>query len=72
MAEFDFRTCPNCNGYGVRDSGKNCTTCGGSGSGGLRSSNGMIGSGEIIIEKSTGRVVSPSAFRKIMEARHAK
>lgn len=43
--EIEFRVCPNCSGYGVRDNGKNCKTCGGSGSGGLHSTNGCIGSG---------------------------
>lgn len=25
---FDFRTCPRCNGYGVLDNGRNCRGCG--------------------------------------------
>lgn len=70
MNDFDFRTCPNCAGYGVRDSGANCRTCGGSGTGGLRSTNGCIGSGEIIIDTATGRIVPPSEFRKLMLEKH--
>lgn len=66
MSEYDFKECPKCYGYGVLDSGKNCTNCGGSGSGGLRSQNGMIGSGEIIIERATGRRISHSEFAKKM------
>lgn len=60
--EIDFRTCPNCNGYGVRDNGKNCVTCGGVGSGGLHSTDGRIGSGEIMIDKKTGRQVTLKEF----------
>lgn len=60
--DFDFQTCPRCNGYGVRDSGANCTTCGGKGRGGLAS--GRIGSGDIIIEKATGRPVSLAEFNR--------
>lgn len=66
MSEYDFRTCPDCGGYGVRDNGRNCKTCGGAGSGGLHSQDGMIGSGEIIIDRGTGRVVSRHEFRKAM------
>lgn len=64
MSEFDFRECPSCGGYGVRDNGKNCVTCGGSGSNGLRSTDGIIGSGEVIIEVATGRRVSQKEFLK--------
>ena len=71
MSKYDFRECPSCGGYGVRDNGRNCKTCGGSGSGGLRSGNGRIGSGEIIIEKETGRIVSPAEFRREMLAQIA-
>ncbi|MCZ4340145.1 hypothetical protein O4H52_00905 [Sphingomonadaceae bacterium G21617-S1] len=35
--QIDFRECPHCGGYGVRDNGDNCRTCGGVGRGGLRS-----------------------------------
>lgn len=66
--EFDFRTCPDCGGFGVRDNGRNCRPCGGSGSGGLRGS-GVIGSGEIIIETASWRVVSPKEYRRIMAGR---
>ncbi|GAA5073554.1 hypothetical protein N0B44_15670 [Roseibacterium beibuensis] len=61
MSDFEFRTCPRCNGYGVLDSGRNCPECGGVGRGGLHGS-GQIGSGEIIIETGTGRRVSLSEF----------
>lgn len=69
MSEFDFRECPRCGGYGVRDDGANCVTCGGSGSGGLLSRNGSIGSGEIIVERSTGRLVSRAEFAEIIKRR---
>jgi hypothetical protein len=48
-----FRPCPSCGGYGVLDSGTNCTTCGGEGRGGLNGP-GTIGSGEIMIDQDTG------------------
>lgn len=66
MSEYDFRECPRCHGYGVRDNGKNCTNCGGKGSGGLRTQNGAIGSGEIIIERSTGRQITHAEFARRM------
>lgn len=69
MAEYDFRECPKCGGYGVRDNGRNCVTCGGTGSNGLRSTDGIIGSGEIIIERGTGRIVSRKEFTKAILAR---
>ena len=62
MSEHEFRECPHCGGYGVRDNGRNCVTCGGSGSGGLRSQDGVIGSGEIIVEKATGRIIPSREF----------
>lgn len=64
MSEYDFRTCPRCNGFGILDIGHNCTNCGGSGTHGLRSKDGMIGSGEIIIDRSTGRQVTYAEFAK--------
>jgi len=64
MSEFEFRECPQCGGYGVLDNGKNCTYCGGKGRGGLWSQNGVIGSGEIIIEKATGRHISRDEFAR--------
>lgn len=67
--EFDFRECPQCGGYGVRDNGDNCVTCGGHGRGGLRSSDGVIGSGEIIMERGTGRIVSREEFAAEMTRR---
>jgi hypothetical protein len=66
MSEYDFRECKRCHGYGVLDSGKNCTNCGGSGTGGLHATNGSIGSGEIIIERATGRQISHAEFAKRM------
>jgi hypothetical protein len=62
MSEFDFRICPKCNGFGVRDTGRNCKNCGGSGSHGLHSTDGVIGSGEIIIERATGRTLTVREF----------
>jgi hypothetical protein len=56
--EIEFRTCPLCSGYGVLDSGRNCRECGGSGTGGLRSTNGIIGSGELMFDKATGRRIT--------------
>ena len=64
MSDYDFRTCPMCNGYGVLDNGRNCTNCGGIGTGGLRSKEGVIGSGEIIIERATGRQITHAEFAK--------
>lgn len=65
--EIEFRECPHCHGYGVRDSGKNCETCGGVGSGGL--SSGGIGSGEIMVDKKTRRQIS---IRELNEYHAAK
>ena len=64
MSEYDFRTCPRCNGYGTLDSGHNCANCGGSGTHGLRSRDGVIGSGEIIIDRTTGKQISHSEFAR--------
>lgn len=68
VSEFRFRDCPRCGTYGVRDNGDNCTNCGGTGTGGLDSTNGCIGSGEIIIEVATGRQVSTDEFSRRMKA----
>lgn len=65
--EYEFRECPHCGGYGIRDNGRNCVTCGGSGTHGLRSRDGVIGSGEIIIERASGRIVPYSEFLKVAE-----
>ena len=54
---IEFRECPKCGGYGVRDNGDNCTTCGGSGRGGLNGG-GQIGSGELMFDRDTGRRVT--------------
>lgn len=63
--EIDFRECPDCGGYGVRDNGRNCKTCGGVGAGGLNSPPGScIGSGEIMVEKGTRRIISRDEFRQ--------
>jgi hypothetical protein len=51
--DIEFRECPCCGGYGVRDNGDNCTECGGVGRGGLNGP-GTIGSGEIMFDKATG------------------
>lgn len=69
--KIEFQTCPNCAGYGVRDNGANCTTCGGKGRGGLHGS-GTIGSGEIMIDKETGRRVTAGELVERMEAAAAK
>lgn len=69
MSEYTFKTCVRCAGYGVRDNGYNCTTCGGSGTGGLHSTDGCIGSGEVIVETGTGRVISHADFTQRMNAR---
>lgn len=61
--EIEFRTCPKCNGYGVLDSGANCRECGGKGRGGLRSD--QIGSGEIMIDKATGRRVTVEELNRL-------
>lgn len=58
-SDIDFVRCPDCGGYGVRDNGDNCRTCGGSGTGGLRSTDGMIGSGEIMVDQVTRRRLEP-------------
>lgn len=68
MSELIFRDCPRCATYGVLDNGDNCTNCGGSGTGGLSSLDGCIGSGEIIIEKSSGRQISHEEFTHRMLA----
>lgn len=62
MSGYDFRSCPRCNGYGILDSGYNCTNCGGNGTHGLHSKDGVIGSGEIIIERATGRQITHAEF----------
>jgi hypothetical protein len=67
MPEIEFSECPHCGGYGVRDNGDNCITCGGSGTGGLHSTNGCIGSGELMYEKSTGRLISAKELADLMK-----
>ena len=66
MSEYDFKTCPQCSGYGVLDNGRNCTGCGGKGTGGLHTKNGVIGSGEIIIDMATGQHITHAEFAKRM------
>ena len=62
-----FRQCPDCGGYGVRDNGDNCATCGGVGRGGLNSGPGhCMGSGELIIDRETRRVLSHAEFMAIV------
>ncbi len=66
MADIDFRECPYCGGYGVRDNGDNCVTCGGVGRGGLRSPPGsIIGSGEIMVDRQTRRILTREEFMQI-------
>jgi hypothetical protein len=67
MSAYDFRECPRCSGYGILDSGYNCTNCGGSGTHGLRSQDGVIGSGEIIIDRATGCQISHAEFAERMK-----
>lgn len=55
--DIEFRVCPDCKGYGVLDNGNNCVTCGGCGKGGLLGG-GDIGSGEIMIDRATGRQIT--------------
>lgn len=67
MSGIDFRECPDCGGYGVRDNGDNCVTCGGVGRGGLNSGPGhCIGSGELVIDRETRRVLSHAEFMAIV------
>lgn len=66
-SNIDFRECPDCGGYGVRDNGDNCTTCGGIGRGGLNSGPGhCIGSGELIVDRETRRVLSHDELMAIV------
>lgn len=69
MSEYEFRECPRCHGYGILDDSSNCTNCGGSGTHGLRSQDGVIGSGEIIIERATERQISHAEFAERMQKR---
>lgn len=66
MPDIEFRTCPHCAGYGVRDNGQNCTTCGGKGRGGLLG-NGTIGSGEVMYDKATGRRITAAELAKMVK-----
>jgi len=68
MPDIEFRTCPYCAGYGVRDNGNNCTTCGGKGSGGLRTKNGCIGSGDLMYDKATGRRITAADLARMTKA----
>lgn len=65
-----FAECPDCYGYGVRDSGINCKTCGGKGSGGLHSGN--IGSGEIMRDAETGKIITPREYEKYIRGESGK
>ena len=71
LSEYTFRACIPCAGYGVKDNGQNCTNCGGSGTGGLHSVDGCIGSGEVIVETATGRFISLAEFTERMKAKRA-
>ncbi|WP_314324407.1 hypothetical protein [Comamonas aquatica] len=68
--QLDFRTCHHCGGYGVRDNGHNCTTCGGVGTGGLLGT-GTIGSGELMYDKATGRRVTAAELADYTKAQRA-
>jgi hypothetical protein len=65
LPEIEFRECPHCHGYGVRDNGINCLTCGGRGRGGLRGQ-GQIGSGELMYDKATGRRISAREYAEMV------
>lgn len=67
--QLDFRTCPHCGGYGVRDNGHNCATCGGVGTGGLLGK-GTIGSGELMYDKATGRRVTTAELAEHIKTQH--
>ena len=67
--EIDFLECPDCGGFGVRDNGDNCVTCGGVGKGGVYpllkehlGKGNIAGSGDIMVERGTGRRVSHAEF----------
>lgn len=64
--EIIFTECPHCHGYGVRDNGKNCKTCGGSGSGGLLGK-GVIGSGEIMRDAKTRKIITPEEYANMLK-----
>jgi hypothetical protein len=59
-----------CGGYGVRDDGSNCVTCGGEGRGGLRGG-GTIGSGEIMIDRDTGRTITAAELVEMQKGSKA-
>ena len=67
--DIEFKTCPDCFGYGVLDSGRNCKTCGGKGSGGLNSADGCIGSGEVMYDRKTGLRVTAPDLSKALNSR---
>lgn len=71
MSEIEFKTCPLCAGYGVRDNGENCRECGGVGSGGLYSEDGCIGSGELMYEKATGRRITTAELVEMTRKKFA-
>lgn len=69
--DIEFRECPRCGGYGVRDNGDNCVTCGGVGKGGVYplekahlARGNIAGSGDIMVERGTGRVISLEEFNR--------
>ena len=49
-APIDFRECPRCYGYGIKDSGAGCRFCG--------------GSGEAMYDQQTGARITPAQFMK--------
>lgn len=59
---IDFKECPKCHGYGVLDNGMNCTNCGGHGRGGAGR-----GSGEVMIDRDTGFLVTSADLVAIMK-----
>lgn len=69
--DIEFRECPDCGGFGVRDNGNNCRTCGGVGKGGVYpletkhlGRGNIAGSGDIMVERGTGRRVTLAEFNR--------
>lgn len=63
--KIDLRECPKCHGYGVLDNGNNCRECGGKGRGGLLG-DGVIGSGEIMVDSKTGARITSEQLAKFL------
>jgi len=48
--DIEFRECPRCYGYGIKDSGAKCNFC--------------AGSGDAMYDKKTGHRITPSQYLK--------